>query len=54
MGVYSLASIEDRTVVLNVLSSRGEESELKLIVDDAESMRWVMDEGRTLVLKRQP
>lgn len=53
-GVYSLAAIEDRTVVLNVLSSRGEESELKLIVDDAQSIRWLLDDGRALVLKRQP
>ena len=52
-GVYSLAAIEDRTILLNILSSRGEESELKLIVDDAESLRWVLEDGRTLVLKRK-
>ena len=53
-GVYQLSAIEDRTVTLNVLSSRGDESELKLIVDDANSMRWMLEDGRALVLKRDP
>lgn len=51
-GVYRLAAIENRKVSLIVLGSHGEESELDLIVDDAESLRWVLGEGRTVVLKR--
>lgn len=51
-GVFRLAAIEDRRVSLVVLDSHGEESELDLIVDDAKSLRWVLGEGRSVVLKR--
>jgi hypothetical protein len=53
IGVYELAAIEDRTVKLNVLSSEGESSELELIVDDEQTMRWVMGEGRTMLLHKK-
>ncbi len=52
-GVFRLAAIENRKVSLVVLDSHGEESELDLIVDDAESLRWDLGEGRTVVLKRE-
>lgn len=52
-GTYRLAAIEDRTVTLTVLDPSGEQSELALIVDDDSSLRWVLGEGRSLVLKRQ-
>ncbi len=53
VGVYELSSIEDRTVVLSVLGTDGGSSELELIVDDENSLRWVMGEGRTMVLHRE-
>ena len=53
-GVFELAAIVDRQVKLNVLDSQGESSEVDFIVDDAESIRWVLEEGRTVVLKKQP
>jgi len=53
IGVYELAAIEDRTVKLNVLSSEGESSELELIGDDEQTMRWVMGEGRTMLLHKK-
>src|SRR5690606_42057103 len=52
-GVYRLTALEDRQVSLTVFDSRGEETQLDLIVDDNESLRWVLGDGRTLVLKRQ-
>lgn len=52
-GSYRLSAIEDRTVKLTVLDANGEQNELELIVDDHNSMRWVLGEGRTLVLKKQ-
>lgn len=52
-GIYRLTAIEDRQVTISVLDSDGEEDQLDLIVDDAESLRWVLEEGRTLVMKRQ-
>lgn len=51
-GVFRLSAIEDRQVSLVVLDSQGEESELDLIVDDAESLRWLLGEGRAVVLRR--
>ncbi len=53
-GVFELAAIEDRQVKLHVLDSHGDSSEVDFIVDDAESIRWVLEEGRTVVLKKQP
>lgn len=53
-GVFELAAIEDRQVRLTVLDSHGDSSEVEFIVDDAESIRWVLEEGRTVVLKKQP
>lgn len=52
-GVYSLKSIEDRQITLSVLDHQGDVTELDLIVDDADSLRWVLDDGRTLVMKHQ-
>ncbi|HSC89646.1 MAG TPA: hypothetical protein VLC09_20325 [Polyangiaceae bacterium] len=51
-GTYRLAAIEDRTVKLTVLDSAGEQSELELVVDDKTSLRWMLGDGRALVLKR--
>lgn len=53
-GVYELTEIEDRTVTLTVVDGNGEQSELRLTVDDESSMRWMLDEGRAMVLERQP
>ena len=53
-GVYELTAIQNRKVKLTVLGTQGEHSEMDLIVDDAESLRWDLGEGRTLVLKKQP
>jgi len=51
-GVYELVEIQERHVTLSVLDSTGEADEMELIVDDEESLRWVLDEGRTLVMAR--
>lgn len=51
-GIYRLSKIEDRTVRLEVFSSDGESSQLEIIVDDREKIRWVLGEGRTMVLNR--
>ncbi len=52
-GVYRLTSIDERQISLSVRGARGEETEMDLIFDDSKSLRWVMDEGRTLVLHRR-
>jgi hypothetical protein len=51
-GTYRLVAIEEQKVRLNVLDSDGEQTDLDLIVDDSESLRWVLGEGRSLVMKK--
>lgn len=52
-GSYTFKAIEDRTVRLAILDGAGQESELELIVDDETSLRWVLGEGRAVVMKRK-
>ena len=52
-GTYRLSAIDDRHVTLSVLDTQGELSEMELIVDDAETLRWVLEDGRTLRLRHQ-
>jgi len=51
-GSYTLQGIEDRTVTLSVLGADGEQSLMQLIVDDEATLRWVLSEGRTVLMKR--
>jgi hypothetical protein len=53
-GTYRLSAIQDRHVTLTILDRQGDLSEMELIVDDASSLRWVLEEGRTMVLRHQP
>lgn len=51
-GSYRLASVEERTVKLAVLDSEGQQSELEVVVDDEDHMRWMLGDGRAVVLRR--
>ncbi len=53
-GTYRLAQIQDRTVRLSVLGTNGETSDLELVVDDDTSLRWVLGDGKTMVMRREP
>ncbi len=52
-GTYRLEAIEDRRVTLLVLGADGSESELDLVVDDEVTLRWLLGDGRTIVLSRR-
>ncbi len=52
-GTYRLVAIENRRVTLAVRGKDGRQSELQLIVDDAKNLRWVLEEGRTLLLEKR-
>lgn len=52
-GTYALSAIEDRTVRLSVVDTDGVSSELEVIVDDEDHLRWVLGEGRTVVMKKK-
>lgn len=51
-GSYTLEGIEERKVTLSVLGADGERSTMQVIVDDEASLRWVLSEGRTVLMKR--
>jgi len=51
-GSYTLEGVEDRRVTLSVLGADGERSTMELIVDDEATLRWVLSEGRTVLMKR--
>jgi hypothetical protein len=52
-GTYVLSSVADRSVKLRVLDLEGQESDLELMVDDEQHLRWVLGEGRAVVMKRE-
>jgi hypothetical protein len=52
-GTYSVQVVEDRAVHLAVLDPEGDHSELLLILDDERSLRWMLGEGRSVVMRRQ-
>ncbi len=52
-GTYRIAATDERNVRLAVLSSDGEQEELELILDDERNLRWILGEGRALVMHRQ-
>jgi len=52
-GTYVLSSVVDRSVKLRVLDLEGQESELELVVDDEQHLRWVLGDGRAVVMKRE-
>ena len=51
-GSYTLEAITDRKVTLSVLGADGEQSSMQVIVDDEMTLRWVLAEGRTVLMKR--
>jgi hypothetical protein len=52
-GTYRISSMDEREVRIAVLDAEGEQTEVQLIVDDEKHMRWLLGEGRALVLRRQ-
>ena len=52
-GTYRISSMAEREVHLAVLDPEGEQSEVALILDDEKSLRWVLGDGRSLVMHRQ-
>lgn len=52
-GTFALSAIEDRLIRLSVVDTEGATSELEVIVDDEEHLRWVLGDGRTVVMKKK-
>ena len=49
---YKVVSVRQNDIRLSVLGARSTEN-LQLILDDEQSIRWLLDESRTIVMRRQ-
>ena len=50
---YRVVGVHQKKVRLAVVDRKGRTDELRLIVDDESSLRWLLDERRAVVLRRQ-
>lgn len=50
---YRVMGVHQKKVRLAVTGPDGQPSELRLILDDERSMRWLLDENRAVVMRRQ-
>ncbi len=50
---FRLAAIERRRVTLDIVDAQAARSELVLIVDDEDHLRWDLGDGRSLVLVKK-
>jgi hypothetical protein len=51
-GSYEVVSFHDAKTVLTVKRVDGQTDRLELKLDDEHSMRWLLPEGRTIVMRR--
>lgn len=52
-GSYRVVAADEGVVRLAVLDPEGESSELVLRLDDQDSLRWMLGDGRAVVMRRQ-
>lgn len=52
-GKYQVVAVRDKTVDLSVERSNGKSDRLRLQLDDEHSMRWMLDGGRAVVMRRE-
>jgi hypothetical protein len=52
-GTYLLSSVVDRNVKLRVLDIDGQEADMEVVVDDEDHLRWLLGDGRSVVMKRE-
>ena len=50
---YSVLAVHDKNVRLAVLEANGHKQELRLVIDDERSIRWLLDQNRAVVMRRQ-
>jgi hypothetical protein len=50
-GTYEIVSFRDSKTVLNVKRPDGQVDRLELKLDDEHSMRWMLPEGRSIVMR---
>lgn len=52
-ATYRVVGVHQKKVRLAVVDRQGQTDELRLILDDESSLRWLIDERRAVVLRRQ-
>jgi hypothetical protein len=52
VGSYEVVSFRDAKTVLNVKRADGQTDKLELRLDDEHSLRWMLPEGRSIVMRR--
>lgn len=52
-ATYRVVGVHQKRVRLAVVDRQGQTDELRLILDDESSLRWLIDERRAVVLRRQ-
>lgn len=50
---YDVVSVHQKNVRLGVSKPDGKKEELRLILDDERSLRWMLDDNRSVVMRRQ-
>jgi hypothetical protein len=50
---YQVVGVHQKKVRLAVMDASGKNDELRLILDDERSLRWLLDDNRAVVMRRQ-
>ena len=50
---YKVVAVHQKNVRLGVTKPDGKNEELRLVLDDERSLRWMLDDNRSVVMRRQ-
>lgn len=50
---YKVVSVHQKNVRLGVAKSDGKQEDLRIVLDDERSLRWMLDDNRSVVMRRQ-
>lgn len=50
---YDVVSVHQKNVRLGVARGNGKKEDLRIILDDERSLRWMLDDNRSVVMRRQ-
>lgn len=50
---YKIVGVHQKNVRLGVATSDGKQADLRIVLDDERSLRWMLDDNRSVVMRRQ-
>jgi len=50
---YKVVAVHQKNVRLGVTKPDGKSEDLRLVLDDERSLRWMLDDNRSVVMRRQ-